>query len=275
MTDPSRSLVPDDEDRPADVDISVAHPARVYDFWLGGKDHFAADREAGEQALEAYPDLVIAVRANRAFLGRTVRYLAGESGIRQFLDIGTGIPAANNTHEVAQSVAADSRIVYADNDQMVLAHARALLRGKPEGATAYLEADLRDVRKILDSAARVLDFGQPVAVMLAAVLQYIPDDDDPYRIVSELLAAVPEGSHLVISHPASDINTEQVAESMQRYNERAVGQATPRAHADVARFFAGLELLSPGLVPIPDWRPDAPAAGVASIAMWGGVGRKR
>ena len=156
----------------------------------------------------------------------------------------------------------------------MLAHARALLRGKPEGATAYLDADLRDVPKILDRAARTLDFGQPIALMLIAVLQYSPDGDDPYRIVSELLAALPPGSHLAISHPASDINTEQVTESMQRYNERAVEQATPRAHADVARFFTGLELVPPGLVPIPEWRPETPAAGAASIAMWGGVGRK-
>jgi hypothetical protein len=217
---------------------------------------------------------VVAVRANRAFLGRAVRYLAVEAGIRQFLDIGTGIPTANNTHEVAQSVAPDSRIVYGDNDPMVLAHARALLRSKPEGVTAYLQADLRDVARILDNAARTLDFSQPVALMLMAVLQYIPDDDDPHRIVSELLAAIPPGSHLVISHLASDINTEQVAESMQRYNERAVGEATPRNRADVARFFTGTELLPPGLVPIPEWRPEAPAAGTDSIAMWGGIGRK-
>ena len=274
MTDLSRSQVPDDEGRSVDVNTGVTHPARVYDYWLGGKDNFAADREAGDQAVQAYPDLVVAVRANRAFLGRVVRYLAAEAGIRQFLDIGTGIPTANNTHEVAQSIASDSRIVYADNDPMVLAHARALLRSKPEGATAYLEADLRDVPKILDGAARILDFTQPIALMLVAVLQYIPDDDDPYRIVSELLAAVPPGSHLVISHPASDINTEQVAESMQRYNERAVGQATPRTHNDMARFFAGTELLSPGVVPVPDWRPETPAADTASIAMWSGVGRK-
>jgi hypothetical protein len=274
VTDLSHSLVPDDAGGSGKIDTTVAHPARVYDYWLGGKDNFAADREAGEQAVKAYPDLVVAVRANRAFLGRAVRYLAGEAGVRQFLDIGTGIPTANNTHEVAQSVAPDSRIVYADNDPMVLAHARALLRGTPEGATAYLEADLRDVPRILDGAARTIDFSQPVAVMLMAVLQYIPDFDDPNRIVSKLMAAVPSGSYLVISHPASDINTEQVAESMQRYNERAVGAAIPRTRADVTRFFTGLELLAPGLVPIPKWRPETPAAGTTSIAMWGGVGRK-
>jgi O-methyltransferase involved in polyketide biosynthesis len=241
---------------------------------LPDKDNFAADREAGEQAVRAYPDLVAAVRANRAFLGRTVRYLAGEAGIRQFLDIGTGIPTAGNTHEVAQSAAPESRIVYADNDPMVLAHSRALLRSSPEGATAYIDADLRDVPGILRGAARTLDFSQPVAVMLAAVLQYIPDDGDPYTLVSQLMAAVPPGSYVVISHPASDINAEQVAKSMQRYNERAVGDATPRTRAEGTRFFTGLAPLSPGVVTITEWRPQTPAADAASIAMWGGVGRK-
>jgi len=267
-------LVPDDAAGGlAGIDTSVAHPARVYDYWLGGKDNFAADREAGEQAVRAYPDLVAAVRANRAFLGRAARYLAGEAGIRQFLDIGTGIPTANNTHEVVQSVAPQSKVVYVDNDPMVLAHSKALLRSNPQGATAYIEADLRDVDKVLDSAAVTLDFHRPVAVMLFAVLQYLSEDDDPHGIVSRLMAAVPPGSHLVVSHPASDINAEQVAESMQRYNERATEQATPRTRAAVARFFAGLELLPPGLVPIPEWRPESAAAQTASIAMWGGVGR--
>jgi len=275
VADLSRSLVPEDDDGgPQEFDADAAHPARVYNYWLGGKDNFAADREAGEQAVRAYPDLVTAVRANRAFLGRTVRYLAREAGIRQFLDIGTGIPTADNTHEVAQSVAPESRIVYVDNDPMVLTHARALLRSSAEGATAYIGADLRDVATILDKAARTLDLGQPVGVVLAAVLQYIPDEDDPYGIVSRLLAAVPPGSHLVISHPASDINTEQVAESMRRYNERAPEQATPRTRGGVEGFFAGMELIPPGLVPIPEWRPEAQGAAGASIAMWGGVGRK-
>ncbi len=275
VADLSRSLVPEDDDGgPQEFDADVAHPARVYNYWLGGKDNFAADREAGEQAVRAYPDLVTAVRANRTFLGRTVRYLAREAGIRQFLDIGTGIPTADNTHEVAQSVAPESRIVYVDNDPMVLTHARALLRSSPEGATAYIGADLRDVATIVGKAARTLDLSRPTAVVLAAVLQYIPDEDDPYGIVSELLAAVPPGSHLVVSHPASDINTEQVAESMHRYNERAPEQATPRTRDGVEGFFAGMELIPPGLVPIPEWRPEAQGTAGASIAMWGGVGRK-
>jgi S-adenosyl methyltransferase len=271
VPDLSHSSVPgDNESLPSHIDTSTAHPARVYDYWLGGKDNFAADREAGKQAVRAYPDLVVAVRANRAFLGRAVRYLTDDAGIRQFLDIGTGIPSANNTHEVAQAGAPESRVVYVDNDAMVLTHARALLRG---GTTAFLHADLRDVEGILAKAAETLDFSKPIGVMLLAILQYIPDSDDPYGLVSRLMAAVPPGSYLVISHPASDINAEEVAESMREYNKRSPEQATPRSHAEVSRFFTGLELVPPGIVAIPGWHQDAPAA-EASIAMWGGVARK-
>lgn len=274
VDDLSRSLLSGEgNDVPPDIDTSKAHPARVYNYWLGGKDHFAADREAGEQAVRAFPGIKAAVQANRAFLGRTVRYLVHDAGIRQFLDIGTGIPTAGNVHEVAQSAAPESRIVYIDNDPMVLTHSRALLRSTPEGATAYLDADLRDVATILDAAARTLDLNRPVAVMLLAVLQYIPDDEDPYRLVAQLMAAVPAGSHLVISHPASDINREEVAESMREYNERSPEQATPRTHADVSRFFAGLQLTPPGVVPLPEWRPETTPP-TESIVMWGGIGRK-
>ncbi|WP_243716641.1 SAM-dependent methyltransferase, partial [Actinomadura darangshiensis] len=241
----------------AEIDSSVAHPARVYDAWLGGKDNYAADREAAEQAAAANPDILLAVQANRAFLGRAVHHLTADVGIGQFLDIGTGIPAADNTHEVAQRVAPASRIVYVDNDPVVLVHARALLSSTPEGATGYLDADLRDVQTILDQAAATLDLSRPVGLMLVAVLQYIADADDPHGIVTRLLDALAPGSHLVISHPASDIGAEQVAESMRRYNERAPQQeqATPRTHAEVTRFFDGLELLEPGVVQLPEWRP--------------------
>ncbi len=187
-------------------DTSVAHPARVYDYWLGGKDNFAADREAAERVLAVSPGLRFRVRANRAFLARSVRYLAGEAGIRQFLDIGTGIPSANNTHEVAQSVAPDARIVYVDNDPIVLVHARALLTGTEQGRTAYIEGDLRDTQTILEQAARTLDFSQPVAIMLLGILHLISDSEDPYGIVARLVDAVPAGSYLAISHPASDIH---------------------------------------------------------------------
>src|SRR5580692_5337392 len=187
---------------PSQIDANVPHIARVYDYWLGGKDNFAADRELGEQTLEAYPSLVFSVRANRAFLARTVRFLAGEAGIRQFLDIGTGIPTANNTHEVAQRIAPDSRIVYVDNDPIVLSHARALLKSSPQGACAYLDADLRDPDAILAAAAETLDFGQPVAVMLIAVMHFIGDDDEAAAIVRSLTAACAPGSFVVISHVA-------------------------------------------------------------------------
>ncbi len=218
-------LPADDEER-VDFDTSVAHIARVYDYWLGGKDNFEADRQAGEEALAAYPDLVSSVRANRAFLARGVRFLAAEAGIRQFLDIGTGIPSADNTHEVAQSVAPESRVVYVDNDPIVLAHARALLVGGPEGSTDYLDADLRDTDKILDYARGLLDFSQPVAVMLVAVLHLIGPDDHPYSIVSQLMDAVPPGSFLLLSHVASDIEPEKMAEMGKRLNRLLAQKGT-------------------------------------------------
>src|SRR5580700_5135422 len=180
-------------DRPA-LDTSVAHSARVHDYWLGGKDNFAADREAGDAVMEAYPGIVMSVRENRAFLARAVRFLTAEAGIRQFLDIGTGVPASGNTHEVAQSAAPQCRVVYVDYDPVVLTHARALLTSAPEGATDYIDADLRDPSKIIQEAARTLDFSQPVAVMLIAIMHLIVDADDPYGIVGRLMAAVPAGS---------------------------------------------------------------------------------
>jgi S-adenosyl methyltransferase len=217
-----------------------------------------------DQASAAYPGLIYAVRANRAFLARAVRYLAAEAGIRQFLDIGTGLPTENNTHEVAQAVAPDCRIVYADNDPMVLARACALLSSTPQGACAYLDADLRDPGTILGQAARTLDFGQPVAIMLLGILQLIPDADDPYRIVTELLNAVPPGSYLAISHPASDVAGQLVD-----------GARALRTRDEIAGFFGGLDLVPPGLVPVADWRPAEPASGPQHGTRWAGVGRKR
>ncbi len=189
------SIVPADAAAYREIDVTVAHPARVYDYWLGGKDNFAADRQAAEEVLKAKPGIRLNVRANRGFLARSVRYLAGEAGISQFLDIGTGIPAANNTHEVAQAVRPDARVVYIDNDPIVLTHARALLTST-QGATSFIEADLRDTGLILNAAAKTLDFSKPVAVMMIAVLHLVPDQDDPWRIVSEFMRAVPPGSYL-------------------------------------------------------------------------------
>ena len=259
---------------PPVIDTSTAHPARVYDYWLGGKDNFAADREAARQALEAYPQLAEAVQSNRAFLARAVRYLTGEAAIRQFLDIGTGIPAANNTHQVAQREAPDSRIVYVDNDPIVLAHARALLKSTPQGACDYIQADLRNPEAILAEAARTLDFGKPVALMMLAVLQFIPDSEDPYALVSRLLAALPSGSYLVVSHPTDDFNPNRQGESIQRYNERVADQATLRGHDETERFFAGLNIVAPGVVPVAEWRPDSDLDAARPSSMWCGVARK-
>jgi hypothetical protein len=262
------------ESAPPAFDSETAHIARVQDYWLGGKDHFQADREAGDEAVEAFPGLVASVRNTRAFLARSVRYLAREAGIRQFLDIGTGIPAANNTHEVAQSVAPECRIVYTDHDPAVLAHARALLTSHPEGATAYLDADLRDPDKILAEAAATIDFSQPVALMLVAILHCIPDADDPYGIVNRLREAVPPGSYLVISHPANDIQAEQMGAMAKSLNRVMAQKVTPRSYADVSRFFAGLELVEPGIVRASEWRPDPEfAVGSDVSTMWSGIAR--
>ncbi len=262
-------------DGPAGIDTTVAHPARVYDYWLGGTNNFAADREAAERVLAATPGLRARVRANRAFLARVVRYLAAEAGIRQFLDVGTGIPSANNTHEVAQAAAPDSRVVYVDNDPIVLIHAQELLASAPEGATQYIEGDLRDPAAILEAAARTLDFTRPAALMLLGVLHLIGDSEDPYRIVAELMDALAPGSYLAISHPASDINAAAQAEAQKRYNERVSTPQTLRNRAEVTRFFDGLDLVPPGVVYVHAWRPDPgdvpPADGVSAH---GGVARK-
>ena len=257
------------------LDTGIAHIARVYDYWLGGKDNFAVDRAAGDEALVAFPGLISSVRANRAFLARTVRYLAKEQGIRQFLDIGTGIPAANNTHQVAQVVAPDAQVVYVDNDPMVLAHARALLSGGIPGATAYLDADLRDVGEIIRAAADTLDFTRPVAVMLVAVLHLIRDADDPAAIIGALMAAVPPGSTLTISHVPNDMHMGAMADMSERLNRLLSQPSTYRSRAQVAGFFDGLELVEPGVVPIQQWRPDTPEEAEAVAAMWGGVAVKR
>ncbi len=256
-------------------DPSVAHPARVYDYWLGGKDNFEADRIAGEDTIAAYPAIRASARANRAFLARSVRYLADEQGIRQFLDVGTGLPTASNTHEVAQSVAPESRIVYVDNDPLVLSHARALLTSSPEGVTAYLDADLRDTDEILELAAETLDFSQPVAIMLLAILHYIPDLVEAQAIVARLVGAVPSGSYLVVSHAASDISPEQMAEMIKRLNEHlAEGNHVGRPRHVVAQFFDGLDLVEPGVVKVTQWRPASRVEAEGPTSLWGGVARK-
>jgi hypothetical protein len=264
---------PDAEENPqVTLDTSVAHPARVYDYWLGGKDNFAADREAAEQVIAANPNVLPGVRANRAFLGRAVRYLAGEAGVRQFLDLGTGLPTAENTHQVAQATAPDARIVYADNDPMVLTYARALLTSTPEGATAYLQADIRDTDKVLAGAAETLDFSKPVAVMALMILQYVPDQDDPWDIVRRVLDPLAPGSYLTVSDTVRDIDTGRVTEGTARLNQRmGPTQLTLRSRPEFERFFDNLEMVEPGIVPLPEWR--APGSEYP-IPCYAGMGRK-
>lgn len=257
------------------LDTSVAHIARIQNYWRGGKDNFAVDREAAEHAMAAYPDLVSSVRANQAFLARSVRYLAGQAGVRQFLDIGTGLPTAGSVHEVAQRIAPQSRVVYADNDPMVLAHARALLTGSEPGSTAYLDADLRDTGGLLEEAAALLDFSRPVAVLLVSVLHMVEDREDPRAIVAALIDALAPGSFLVLTHVASDLEPEAMAEMARRVNQHVTKPATPRDHAAVRRLFGDLELLSPGLVRVPEWRPETPEAAATPSTQWGGVARKQ
>jgi hypothetical protein len=257
------------------LNTGVPHPARVYDVWLGGKDNFAADRAAAEAGLQAFPSTIKSVRANRAFLARTVRYLVQEQGLRQLLDIGTGLPSANNTHEVAQAVAPDTRVVYVDNDPIVLRHAEALLTSTKPGATNYIDADLRDPAAILAQAARTLDLSQPVGIMLIAILHFIGEADRPYEIVGQLMDAVPPGSYLVLSHLASDIFPEELAAFARMWNETATEKVVLRDQAEVAKFFDGLELVEPGVVQISKWRPASELEAAAPAAVWGGVARKQ
>jgi len=276
VTPDARALLYDcpvpESDALANFDITRPHIARIYDYWLGGKDNFEADREAAELALAATPTIVPGVRANRRFLGRAVAAMAAE-GVRQFLDIGTGIPASNNTHEVAQKIAPESRVVYVDNDPIVLTHARALLTSGT-GQTAYIDADARDVTAIVDEAGRTLDFSKPVGIMLIAILHCVPDEDNPAKLVSDLMAAVPAGSYLAISHPARDQLA--IATKAEESLTKSMGQkVTFRTHDEVAAFFAGLELLPPGVVPVQSWRPTLELdINSAPTAMWGGVGYK-
>jgi hypothetical protein len=244
------------------LDTSVPHPARRYNYWLGGKDNFAVDRESGDQIAAMYPAIRTVARENRAFLRRAVRHLAADAGIRQFLDIGTGIPSADNTHEVAQAVAPESRVLYVDNDPMVLVHARALLTSSPGGVTAYLDADLRHPDSILsaDELRRTLDLSRPVALILAAVAHFLTDDDRPYEVIARLVEALPSGSYLALSHVTADFMPAEVFSRMAA--EVAAGRMRPdgvlRSRAEVARFFDGLDLVEPGIVPVTQWRPEVP-----------------
>ena len=261
-----------------EVDTTKPHPARMYDYLLGGKNNFAADRETAEKALQSWGTVRTAARENRAFLGRAVRYLVAEAGIRQFLDIGTGLPSANNVHEVAQGLVPSCRVVYVDNDPIVLAHARALLTSSPEGKTAYIQADLREPEKILGDpvTTATLDFSQPIALMLVAVLHFVPDGDDPQRIVDTLLDALPAGSYLVASHATSEFYADRGAEAARIYHQRGIPFQFRTADEFAELAFRGLRVLEPGVVSVPEWRPgsDDPRPLPAEVAWNGGVARK-
>ena len=273
MTAEWMSLRDPEPPAPAGIDTRAPHSARIWNYWLGGKDNFEVDRAVGEQVQAMFPGIAMVARAQREFLVRAVSYLAGPAGIRQFLDIGTGLPSADNTHQVAQRVAPSSRIVYVDNDPIVLVHARALLTSDPEGATAYVEADLRDSAQILAAAATTLDLSQPVALMLLGILGHIGNEEEAASIVTALLAGLAAGSCLVI---ADGVNTSQAGnEAQARYNERSPVPYHLRSPAQLTAFFAGLQLVEPGVVSCSGWRPD-PQAGAepSEAAVYCGVAVK-
>jgi hypothetical protein len=280
VADDSVSPPPSDEAAaaPPGIDVTRPHSARIYDYFLDGKDNFAADRRTAGQVLQTWPTVRTAARENRAFLNRAVRYLAAEAGIRQFLDIGSGLPSASNVHEVAQGIAPESRVVYVDNDPIVLAHARALLASHPDGLCAYIDADLRQPEQILrhPATARSLDLSQPVALMLVALLHFIPDADQPRRIVRTLLDALPSGSYLVASHATDVHNQDGLAGAGRAYQDGGMRGAL-RSPDEFARLaFAGLDLVDPGVVLVSEWRPDsaAPRPLAAQVSTYGGVARK-
>jgi hypothetical protein len=252
----------------------VADIARMQDYWRGGTGQSAADASAAQHAMAAYPGLAASVRANRAFLGRAVRSLAGEAGMRQFLDIGTGLPAPGSVHEIARAVSAQCRVVCCDNDPQVVMTARASLVGDAPGPDAYLEADLRDPAGLLRRAGAYLDLAEPVAVLLVSVLHMVEDDDGPREVVAALMGALPPGSYLVLTHVASDLEPEAMAELTRRVNSRVARRATPRDRATIARFCTGLDLVPPGLVRVPEWRPDTPEEAASASTQWGAVARK-
>jgi hypothetical protein len=255
------------------LDESVPHSARVWNYWLGGKDFYPSDRVVGDQVMAMFPDITRLARADRAFLGRAVGFLAGEAGIRQYLDVGTGLPTANNTHQVAQAIAPESRVVYVDNDPLVLVHARALLTSTPEGKCDYIDADLRDTDAILAAAAKTLDFSQPVALMLLGIMGQVPDSDHPEEIIRRLLAPMPSGSYLTLSDGVT--TSETFTEAVRHYNENSANTYHPRSPEQFTGFFDGLEVVDPGVVPLMSWRPEAtPFPDSGDVPGMGGIGRK-
>ncbi|MFB7335448.1 SAM-dependent methyltransferase [Streptomyces adustus] len=277
----SQSDLPAAEDegvaRTTRLRTDVSHSARIWNYWLGGKDHYPVDEEVGDQILGFVPALPRSAVADRGFLARAVRHLAGEVGIRQFLDIGTGLPTADNTHEVAQRVAPAARIVYADNDPLVLTHAHALLTSTPEGVTDYIEADVRDPETILRGAARTLDLDRPVAITMLGIINFVMDTDEAVSIVHRLLDAVPSGSHLVISHPTTEVDGEAMTQAVEYWNSQGSAPMTLRSRDDLTRLFDRVELLEPGIVSCSRWRPDpadAKDGAPVEVTHFAGVGRK-
>lgn len=263
---------PDDSAKTG-IDTTVPHSARIWNYWLGGKDNYAVDRAAGDQFSAIFPRIVDIARADRAFLGRLVRFLAGEAGVRQFLDVGTGLPTKDNTHEVAQRVAPESRIVYVDNDPLVLVHARALLTSSPQGTTNYVAADMGDPEKVLQEAAKWLDLTRPVALTLMGVLGHVIDYAEARSIVTALLDGLPAGSYLAIN---DSINTSEALEdALRQYEASGAAPYRTRSLEQFAGFFDGLELVEPGVVLVADWRPDPAAFPGPEIPQAGAVGRKR
>lgn len=255
------------------IDTTVPHSARIWNYWLGGKDNYAVDREAGDQFSAIYPQIVDIARADRAFLGRVIRFLAGEAGMRQLLDVGTGLPTVDNTHQVAQRVAPESRVVYVDHDPLVLTHARALLTSTPEGDTNYVDADMRDPQKVLREAAKWLDLTQPVALTFMGVLGHIVDYDEARSIVAALLDGLPSGSYLAIN---DSINTsEALEEALRQYEASGAVPYRTRSLEQFTGYFNGLELVEPGVVNVEDWRPDPGSSRGPEIPQVGAVGRKR
>ncbi|WP_445528786.1 SAM-dependent methyltransferase [Streptomyces cyslabdanicus] len=250
----------DRDDRNTGLQTDRPHSARVWDYLLGGKNHYPVDSQAGDMILRTFPEFAAIARLQRSFLVRAVRFMTRDAGIRQFLDIGTGLPTTNNTHEVAQGVAPDSRIVYVDNDPIVLAHAGALLRSTPEGKCAYLEADVRDPRRILTRAAETLDFDRPIGLMLLNIMGQLSDEEEPERIVSELIDALPRGSYVALSDGTD--TSDQLKAAVEAYNAQSVNTYHLRSPEHIGSFLKGLRLVEPGLVRSADWRPDPESAGV-------------
>ncbi|MFF5140702.1 SAM-dependent methyltransferase [Streptomyces sp. NPDC013157] len=271
MTDPVTT--PDPAEQQQKIDTSVPHSARIWNYWLGGKDNYPVDEAAGDAYTEVFPGIVTIARSSRAFLRRNIAYLVAEAGVRQFLDVGTGLPTAQNTHEVAQGLAPEARIVYVDNDPMVLAHARALLTSTEEGATAYIDADVTDPERILDAAARTLDLGRPTALILSNILGHVADHEQARSIVGRLMAALPSGSYLSVNDGSRGVDP-VFEQAQDAYNNSGAVPYNLRSIDEIAAFFDGLELVEPGVVSVTEWRPEDGSGGPEVVAEHGGLARK-